>query len=111
MAKAELEKTLQLNQEIKTSSTQRQNLIHRMQKKLQLVSRERDSYRQQLDSYERDLTICINPANIANPGSNQLQTQKHRIADLEKIIENYKDLVSKLETDLQNAEPLLNSGK
>ncbi|KAL1501095.1 hypothetical protein ABEB36_006483 [Hypothenemus hampei] len=102
VAKAELEKCQKLIDELKTTGTQKQTLIHRMQKKLQLVSRERDSYRLQLDSYERDLTM------IGESGTSIIvQSQKERIDNLEKIVGNYRDLVEKLENDLQEAHPQL----
>lgn len=81
-----------------------------MQKKLLLVSRERDSYRKQLDSYEKDLTICMAPSSSAQPGANQIQTQKERIDNLEKVIDGYRDMVTKLENDLQNVEPIMYTG-
>lgn len=108
VAKSELEKTQKLIGELKSTGEQKQNLIHRMQKKLLLVSRERDSYRQQLDSYEKDLTMC---AITTTGGSNQLQTQKERIDNLEKICEEYRDLINRYENDLQNLQPNLYSGK
>lgn len=92
--------------ELQANVQQRQNLIHRMQKKLLLISRERDSYRLQLDSYERDLTICLAPQGQTN----QHQTQKERIESLERIIEGYRDMIAKLENDLQNAEPAAYEG-
>lgn len=81
-----------------------------MQKKLLLVSRERDSYRQQLDSYEKDLTMCVNPASVGSQGGSQLQSQKERIDNLERIIEGYRDMVNKLETDLQGVDPTVHAG-
>lgn len=108
VAKSELEKTQRLISELKSTGDQKQNLIHRMQKKLLLVSRERDSYRQQLDSYEKDLTMN---ANITTGSLNELQSQKTRIANLEKICEEYRDLINKYENDLQNLQPNLYSGK
>lgn len=100
--KAELDKCRNLIEEMKKTSTQKQTLFHRMQKKLLLVSRERDSYRQQLDSYEKDLTMNINTSS-ANSGNNQLQSQRERIEALEKIVDSYRELNAKLEVDLQNA--------
>lgn len=108
MAKAELEKSQKLISEMKKTGEQKQNLFQRMQKKLLLVSRERDSYRLQLDSYEKDLTMSIHPS--SNPNSNQLQAQRERIEALEKIVESYKEMNVKLETDLQNSNPGLYSG-
>jgi mitotic spindle assembly checkpoint protein MAD1 len=102
-----LEKTQKLLSEMKKTGEQKQNLFHRMQKKLLLVSRERDSYRLQLDSYEKDLTVTLNPNNI---NINQLQTQRERIEALEKIVDNYRELNSKLESDLQSSNPALYSG-
>lgn len=79
-----------------------------MQKKLLLVSRERDSYRLQLDSYEKDLTMCA--ITTSGSTSNQLQAQKDRIENLERIVDGYRDMVTKLENDLQLAQPNIHSG-
>ncbi|KYM89664.1 Mitotic spindle assembly checkpoint protein MAD1 [Atta colombica] len=67
-------------------------LVNRLQKKMILVTRERDSYRQQLDMYEKEITV---------DGNNAIT---ERIPALERVIDGYRDLVSKLETDLQTAE-------
>ncbi|KAF5283857.1 hypothetical protein FQA39_LY04677 [Lamprigera yunnana] len=107
VARSELEKSQKLIVELQTNDQHKQNLIRRMQKKLLLVSRERDSYRLQLDSYERDLTMCMNAPNAVP--SNAQQSQKERIENLERIVEGYRDMVNKLESDLQNAEPNANS--
>ncbi|XP_018334311.1 mitotic spindle assembly checkpoint protein MAD1 [Agrilus planipennis] len=106
VAQSELEKNQKHLAEVGKSLQQRQNLIHRMQKKLLLISRERDSYRLQLDSYERDLTVCmIQPSTSScSATSNPQQTQKNRIESLEKIIEGYRDMVAKLENELQTIE-------
>lgn len=95
---------------MQTNVQQRQNLIHRLQKKLLLISRERDSYRLQLDSYERDLTVTLTPQS-GTPTANQQQTQRERIESLERILEGYRDMISKLENDLQNAEPTAYEGE
>lgn len=105
VAKDELDKSQKHIADLQKNVKQHQNLIHRMQKKLSLVAGERDSYRKQLDSYEKDLTICINPASLANPGGVQIQSQQERIKNLEKMVDGYRDMVHKLETDLQNVEP------
>lgn len=76
-----------------TSSREKLNkLVSRLQKKMILVTRERDSYRQQLDLYEKEMTI----------DSNNAMTE--RIPALERAIDGYRDLVNKLEADLQAAE-------
>ncbi|XP_060523090.1 mitotic spindle assembly checkpoint protein MAD1 [Cylas formicarius] len=98
VARAELDKTQKLLKELKVTGEQKKMLIHRMQKKLMLVTRERDSYRLQLDSYERDLTI-------AGSGADIVQSQKERIDNLEKVLEGYRDMVTKLENDLLASQP------
>lgn len=108
VAKAELEKTQRLVSDLKSTGEQKQDLIHRLRKKLVLVSRERDSYRLQLDSYERDLTMVASNGDIGG-GVMMQQSQKERIDNLEKVVEGYRDLLAKLENDLQEAQPQLNS--
>ncbi|XP_018579293.1 mitotic spindle assembly checkpoint protein MAD1-like [Anoplophora glabripennis] len=109
VAKAELEKNQKLLTELKSTGDQKQSLIHRMQKKLLLVSRERDSYRLQLDSYEKDLTMCVNTTATGGSTSNQIQAQKDRIENLERMVDGYRDMVTKLENDLQTAQPNIHS--
>ncbi|XP_030024443.2 mitotic spindle assembly checkpoint protein MAD1 [Manduca sexta] len=67
-----------------------ESLIHRLQKRLSLVTRERDSYRQQLDCYEKELTVTISGETGA--GSAALQTA--RIEHLEKTLQGYRDLLA-----------------
>lgn len=109
LARSELEKNQKHLTELQINVQQRQNLIHRLQKKLLLISRERDSYRLQLDSYERDLTITLTPQSGAQAVSQQ-QAQKERTERLERIIDGYRDMIAKLENDLQNAEPAAYEG-
>ncbi|KAL3287384.1 hypothetical protein HHI36_001857 [Cryptolaemus montrouzieri] len=104
VAKEELSKNQKLLTKLSGTDEQKKNLIHRMQKKLLLVSRERDSYRLQLDSYERDLTMCVNTSALGTQAANQVQGLKERVENLEKIVSGYRDMVAKLENDLQNAE-------
>ncbi|KAG5897303.1 hypothetical protein JTB14_011466 [Gonioctena quinquepunctata] len=105
VAKSELEKTQKRLSELNATGEKKQGIIHRLQKKLMLVSRERDSYRLQLDSYERDLTMYANTTTTGGSSATQMHSQKERIDNLEHIVEGYRDMVSKLETDLQNAYP------
>ncbi|XP_043267547.1 mitotic spindle assembly checkpoint protein MAD1 [Venturia canescens] len=77
-----------------TSSNERLNkLIGRLQKKMILVTRERDSYRQQLDLYEKEMTSMENTS-LTND----------RIPSLERALEGYRDLVTKLEAELGGTE-------
>ncbi|CAG9834259.1 unnamed protein product [Diabrotica balteata] len=109
VAKSEAEKCQKLLAELKQTGDQKQKLIHRMEKKLMLVSRERDSYRLQLDSYERDLTMYISAGPTTGAGSTSSQSQKERIDNLEKIVAEYRDMVTKLEEDLEAAQPNLHA--
>ncbi|KAK9878489.1 hypothetical protein WA026_022384 [Henosepilachna vigintioctopunctata] len=104
VAKEELSKIQKLLTKLNGTDEQKKNLIHRMQKKLLLVSRERDSYRLQLDSYEKDLTMCVNTSSLGSQAANQVQSLKERVENLEKIVTGYRDMVAKLEADLQNTE-------
>lgn len=62
-----------------TSSKEKLNkLVSRLQKKMILVTRERDSYRQQLDWYEKELTM---------DGNNVMA---ERIPALERTIDSYR---------------------
>lgn len=62
-----------------TSSKEKLNkLVSRLQKKMMLVTRERDSYRQQLDLYEREITVDGNNA------------MTERIPSLERAIDGYR---------------------
>ncbi|XP_015605578.1 mitotic spindle assembly checkpoint protein MAD1 [Cephus cinctus] len=77
-----------------TSSSERLNkLVSRLQRKMILVTRERDSYRQQLDLYEKEITIME---------SNSALTE--RIPALERAIDGYRNLVARLEADLEAAD-------
>ena len=78
--------------DVTVSKEKLNKLVSRLQKKMILVSRERDSYRQQLDLYEKEMTI----------DSNNAITE--RIPALERTIDAYRELVAKLENDLQAAE-------
>ncbi|XP_045777469.1 mitotic spindle assembly checkpoint protein MAD1-like [Maniola jurtina] len=67
-----------------------ESLIHRLQKRLLLVTRERDSYRQQLDSYEKELTVTLSGATGA--GSTALLSA--RVEQLEKALQGYRDVLA-----------------
>ena len=57
---------------------------------------ERDSYRSQLNTYERDITVTS-----AGALNSQQQQQRSRIEALEKAVEGYRELVERLEEDLE----------
>ncbi|XP_011695056.1 PREDICTED: mitotic spindle assembly checkpoint protein MAD1 [Wasmannia auropunctata] len=86
------EEARKLAADVTLSKEKLSKLVNRLQKKMILVTRERDSYRQQLDLYEKEITVDGNNA------------MTERIPALERVIDGYRDLVSKLEMDLQAAE-------
>ena len=57
-------------------------LVNRLQKKMILVTRERDSYRQQLDMYEKEITV---------DGNNAIT---ERIPALERVIDGYRYILT-----------------
>uniref|UniRef100_A0A182PDL3 Mitotic spindle assembly checkpoint protein MAD1 n=1 Tax=Anopheles epiroticus TaxID=199890 RepID=A0A182PDL3_9DIPT len=74
-----------------------QSIVHRAQKKLNLVTGERDYLKQLLESYENDLTI--NHSVVGSEGDKK--QLRARIEMLEKTLTGYKDLCQKQEADLQ----------
>ncbi|XP_065370340.1 mitotic spindle assembly checkpoint protein MAD1 [Calliphora vicina] len=78
----------------------------RVQKKLLLVSKERDCYKQLLENFEKDLTIS-NP-----PGSTDLTSTENqlrmRVEMLEKTLLGYKDMCISLEKELTIAKAFPN---
>lgn len=82
-------KTDKVANEMTISSNKWSQLVGRLQKKMLLVTRERDSYRAQLDLYEKDMSTV---------DSNNAITE--RIPALERSLEDYRKLVDQLEMDL-----------
>uniref|UniRef100_A0A182K816 Mitotic spindle assembly checkpoint protein MAD1 n=1 Tax=Anopheles christyi TaxID=43041 RepID=A0A182K816_9DIPT len=74
-----------------------QSIVHRAQKKLNLVTGERDYLKQLLESYENDLTI--NHSVVGHEGDKK--QLRARIEMLEKTLTGYKELCQKQEADLQ----------
>lgn len=76
----------------KTTKTQ-ETLIRKLQKRVTLLTRERDCYREQLDCYEKDLTVTASGENI-NGGA-----LSRRVQQLEKTIQGYRELLDKYDND------------
>ncbi|XP_072942423.1 mitotic spindle assembly checkpoint protein MAD1-like [Epargyreus clarus] len=74
--------------DLQTVRKNQECLIHRLQKRLLLVTRERDSYRQQLDSYEKELTVTMS----GEAGGAALLAA--RVEQLEKALQGYRDLLA-----------------
>ncbi|KAM7342651.1 mitotic arrest-deficient 1 isoform 2-T2 [Cochliomyia hominivorax] len=79
----------------------------RVQKKLLLVSKERDCYKQLLENFEKDLTIS-NPGGSTDLSSVENQL-KMRVEMLEKTLMGYKDMCASLEKELTIAKALPNT--
>ena len=69
----------------KESLNENANLIKRFKRKLLLVSKERDSYKSVLESYEHELTFSA------------AAFEKDRIASVEESLTNYKETIERLE--------------
>ncbi|XP_073953707.1 mitotic arrest-deficient 1 isoform X2 [Choristoneura fumiferana] len=82
--------TTKLN-DLQTVRKSQESLIHRLQKRLLLVTRERDSYRQQLDCYEKELTVTLTGEGGA-AGSAALLAA--RVEQLERALQGYRDLLA-----------------
>lgn len=72
------EDTKKLATDTTLSKEKLSKLVNRLQKKMILVTRERDSYRQQLDLYEKEITVDGNNA------------MTERIPALERVIDGYR---------------------
>lgn len=75
-----------------------QAIVQKLQKKMKLVQMERDSQRQLLENYERDLTVT---QGNAPPSSSAVDIQNRiRIESLTNALQGYKELCGKLETEI-----------
>ncbi|XP_071106833.1 mitotic spindle assembly checkpoint protein MAD1-like [Haliotis cracherodii] len=72
----------------KTGSQQQQDLIKRLQRKLLLVSKEREGYKRILDSYESEVTVNVGAL------------QASRVQQLEQLLHDYRTQTESLEAEL-----------
>ncbi|XP_053614336.1 mitotic spindle assembly checkpoint protein MAD1 [Plodia interpunctella] len=77
-------------EDLMTVKKNQETHIHRLQKRLLLVTRERDSYRQQLDCYEKELTVTMS----GEAGTDRAALLSARVAQLEKSLQSYRDLMA-----------------
>uniref|UniRef100_A0A1I8PIN8 Mitotic spindle assembly checkpoint protein MAD1 n=1 Tax=Stomoxys calcitrans TaxID=35570 RepID=A0A1I8PIN8_STOCA len=77
----------------------------RVQKKLLLVSKERDCYKQLLENFEKDLTISNPIASDLSSTETQLKT---RLEMLEKTLAGYKEMCASYEKELNSTRPQAN---
>ncbi|KAK6632605.1 hypothetical protein RUM43_013373 [Polyplax serrata] len=115
-------KLMSLQHELESSKTHNSKLqsnlqklkieVQLLRKKTVLISRERDSYRQQLDLYERDLTLTGLP--IENPTNDTVNQMRSRLQNLEISLGEYRKHIEALESQLkeyQEEEPCENIEK
>ncbi|KAL0271209.1 UNVERIFIED_CONTAM: hypothetical protein PYX00_008378 [Menopon gallinae] len=95
----ELQNMKQIKEKLESSLQKLKVEVQVLRKKSILVTRERDSYRQQLDLYEKDLTMT----GLSNENfNNEIFTQmKDRIKTLEESLEEYRKHVEVLENQLK----------
>lgn len=105
------------NEDLKTSHKRNQAVFKRIQKKLFLVARERDCYKELIDNYEKDLTskfpcflnkflinlvlFTVSGPIIASSPEAQLRL---RLEMMEKSLNEYKELCSSLEKEFNGRE-------
>ncbi|XP_067631310.1 mitotic spindle assembly checkpoint protein MAD1 [Eurosta solidaginis] len=94
-------------EELNVALKRHKNFKERVQRKLFLVSKERDCYKQLLENFEKDHTVVANlnaPNDLANSGD--VAQLRSRLDMLEKTLVGYKDMCANLEKELTNAKQL-----
>ncbi|CAO1351142.1 unnamed protein product [Diamesa serratosioi] len=81
---------------IRKSLNQHQSILKKLQRKLLLVTGERDCQRQLLENYEKDLTITQG----VQHNTSEVQQNRIRIEMLERTVNGYKDLCAQMEQEL-----------
>lgn len=86
------------NDNLSTNFLNYKNALHRLQKKLTLIAKERDCFKNLLENYEKDLTIST--AHMDHQQDNELKT---RLDLVEKSLAGYKEICDTLEKELEMA--------
>nr|CAD7572728.1 unnamed protein product [Timema californicum] len=102
----EMEEALKKAQKHEAIKEQQASLIRRLQKKLLLVSRDRDYYRSQLDIYEKDDTMTSAPT-LSNSQQQQVQQLQTRLEAQESSLNSYREMVEQLEKDLKQSHSII----
>nr|CAD7405661.1 unnamed protein product [Timema poppensis] len=102
----EMEEALKKAQKHEAIKEQQASLIRRLQKKLLLVSRDRDYYRSQLDIYEKDDTMTSAPT-LSNSQQQQVQQLQTRLEAQESSLNSYREMVEQLEKDLKQSHSIM----
>ncbi|XP_055687070.1 mitotic spindle assembly checkpoint protein MAD1-like [Lutzomyia longipalpis] len=95
------ESLLKINAELQNSVKNRQGICQRLQKRMLLLAKERDCYKQLIENYEKDLTISGPQGAVGATPENQLRL---RVDMLEKTLAGYKEMCTNLEKDLNAAK-------
>lgn len=89
----------QANEKLESALQKLKVEVQVLRKKSILISRERDSYRQQLDLYEKDLTMTgMTSESLSNEMCSQM---KARVKNLEDALEEYRKHMDLLESQLK----------
>lgn len=83
---------------LSTSLRNYKTAIHRMQKKLMLIAKERECFKTLLENYEKDLTISATTAEV-----NIDVELRTRLEVVERSLTEYKDICASLEQELDLA--------
>lgn len=93
------EQCIKSNETLTTNLRNYKNVLQRMQKKLGLVAKERDCFKNLLENYEKDLTISAQSFD-----SHAVDIEmKSRLDVVEKSLAGYKDICVTLEKELEVA--------
>lgn len=93
------------NSDLQTSLKYHKTSLHRVQKKLMLVAKERECYKQLIDSYEKDLTIT----NAASDINTDVQLRM-KLDMVERSLNGYKELCATQEKELLASKSLPDLG-
>ena len=91
-SKSQAEKHEKENATVKENLNQQTSLIKRFKRKLLLVSKERDSYKGVLDTYEHELTFTGK------------DFERDKLQALEGTVTSYREIIEDLEKQLANAQ-------
>lgn len=97
--KKQIELQTKANEAISNNLRNYKTALHRMQKKLALIAKERDCFKTLLENYEKDLTMTA----PSYDGIADIEL-KSRIEVLERSLAGYKDICSTLEKELEVAQ-------
>lgn len=96
---------MKANSDLLTSLRCHKTSLHKAKKKLELLDKERNCYKQLLDSYEKDLTIT----NVTSNNNSDVQLRM-KLDMLEKILNEYKERCAAQDEELLASKSLPDLG-